>query len=335
MPITEQYLNWAVIGTGDVSRFIASDLALVPGARKLAVCSRDSDRAVTFAAANGFHRSYTHIAELLSAPDIDIIYIATPHATHEDIAVKALQAGKHVLIEKPMAINAAQAGRIASAARTSGVFAMEAMWMRFNPAYRAALEAVTAGILGEVRSIRASFGLPFGSPDSEQWSAERASSTLLDQGIYPVTLALDVFGRPRNIAARARLRSDGVDLAHHLTFDYGAERFAHLGASMVEFLEPTASISGTEGWLTLSAPFWATDTMQLHTGGIGPALMSPTTARRPRSGFGYVPMLTAVSEAVLDGRTEHPWHTLSATIATLEILDEIRSTATQLTTPDS
>ncbi|SDY60392.1 Gfo/Idh/MocA family protein [Herbiconiux ginsengi] len=314
-----------MVGTGTVSGHVAADLALVHGVRRVAVHSRSAERGAAFAESHGFERVFDDVDRMLADPGIDIVYLATPHALHASLAIRALEAGKHVLVEKPIAVDAAEARRIAEAAAVAGRFAMEAMWMRFSPLYQAALAELRAGVIGEVRSVRASFGLPFGPPDSERWSAERSSSTLLDQGVYPVTLALDVLGVPDSVQARGRMRADGVDLAEHVTFEYAADRFAQLGASMVEYLEPTATISGTAGWLTIAAPFWAATSFETRSGGLADALgRSPRRTERERQGFGYLPMLRAVSDAVLDGWLEHPLHPLASSIRTLGVLDRIR-----------
>lgn len=324
MSIRRAEVNWAVVGTGFISQSISADLGLTPGARRHAVCAREQERARAFADRNGFAVAYESVTALLADPAVDVVYIATPHATHAAIAIAALKAGKHVLIEKPMAVNAEEGRRIAEAAAASGRFAMEAMWMRFNPAYLDLLTTARAGTIGRIGSVRASFGLPFGSPGSSRWSAQRASSTLLDQGIYPVTLAIDVLGRPSRIHATGRVREDGVDLTEHITFDYEDGRFAQLSASMVEYIEPTASASGTEGWMTVPAPFWAANEFTTFSGPIARALTEPRTTRHERRGNGYVPMLDAVTLAIAQRLTEHPLHTLADSVATLEVLDAIR-----------
>ncbi|TDP98480.1 MULTISPECIES: Gfo/Idh/MocA family protein [unclassified Leifsonia] len=317
-------LNWAVVGTGFISQLIANDLALTPGAVCYAVVSRDQTKANAFADERGFPVAYSDLHRALADPDVDVVYVGTPHATHARIAVAALEAGKHVLVEKPIAVDEGDARRIADAAARSGRFAMEGMWMRFLPAYRAALEEASSGAIGDVRSVRASFGLPFDAPESPRWSAERASSTLLDQAIYPVTLALDVLGAPGRVWASGRIRSDGVDLAEHMTFDYADGRFAQLAASMVDYAEPTATISGTEGWITIPAPFWSAFEYQKRSGPIPDALARVDTTTFTRDGFGYVPMLAAVTEAIMAGLTEHPTHPLADSVATLSVLDTIR-----------
>lgn len=319
--------NWAVIGTGDISRSIAADLRSVPSARRVAIASRDGDRARGFATEFGFERSFGSIDHLLADVDVEVVYIGTPHATHSDLAVAALAAGKHVLVEKPAGVDAADVRRIRDAARAAGRFAMEAMWMRFAPAYRSLLATARGGEIGEVSSVRASFGLPFGEPGSGRWTAERRSSTLLDQGIYPVTLALDVLGRPDRIESRIRERPDGVDLTVSATLHYDDGRFAQIAASMVDFIEPAAAISGRSGWIAVPGPFWASDRFAVHAGDIPTALFAPRPAVFPREGFGYVPMLAAVDAAIAAGDLEHPLHTLSDSVAIAELLDDIRSAA--------
>ena len=320
-------LGWAVVGTGQVSRLLGADLARVSGAVRSAVLSRSIGAARSLCDELGFASAYDDIDRMLADPTVDIVYIATPHATHGRLAIRALEAGKHVLIEKPIAATAAEAAQISAAASESGRFAMEAMWMKFTPSYRAMLDSVSAGAIGDVRSVRASFGLPFGQADDARWSTDRASSTLLDQGIYPVTLALDVLGEPETITADGRVRADGVDLAEHMTFGYADGRFAQLGASMVEYLEPTASISGTTGWLTMDAPFWASSGYTTWSGSIPDALGGPPArVERARQGYGFVPMLEAVTEAVAAGLTEHPQHPISQSLLVMRLLERIRRT---------
>ncbi len=326
MLVEERAVSWAIVGTGDVSRLIASDLAQVAGVRRSAVCSRDLARANAFRAEFGFERGFAELDDLLGDPGVDVVYIATPHTTHAAIAIRALDAGKHVLVEKPLAVDVGEADAIAAAARAAGRFAMEAMWMKFNPVYAAVLGEVRDGAIGEARSVRASFGLPFGPADSTRWSADRSSSTLLDQGIYPVTLALDVLGRPDRISAGGNVRPDGVDLGVHVTFDYDDGRFAQLGASMTEYLEPTASVSGSDGWITIAAPFWSAASSETHRGPIAKALFEPVRTEHARRGFGYVPMLESVNHAILAGLTQHPLHPLDSSIAVLELLRSVSQT---------
>ena len=140
------------------------------------------------------------------ASDIDAVYIATPHVTHFDIASEAIAAGRHVLCEKPLGMNEREVRELAARAADAGVFLMEAMWMKFNPLYARLAQLIAEGVLGEVRSVRAAFGAAFPQDGSSRWMP--GGSTLLDQGIYPVTLAHMLLGRPETVS-RTRDRARG------------------------------------------------------------------------------------------------------------------------------
>ncbi|MFE6822231.1 Gfo/Idh/MocA family protein [Streptomyces sp. NPDC057690] len=328
-------VRWAIVGTGAVSRHIAADLAAVPKTQLAAVLSRSLTKARTFADEFGFAEAFDDLGDLVADPQVDAIYIATPHALHAPMALRAIAAGKHVLVEKPLGVNAAEARRIAEAARRHGVFAMEAMWMKFNPSFRAFVDQARGGRIGDIRTVRGYFGLPLGTVDSPLWSAERSSSTLLDQGIYPVTLALELLGTPNGITADGHVRADGVDLTEYVTLRYDGGQVAHLAASMVQFIEPTASVSGTAGWMTIPAPFMQATQFATHAmeDGLTAKLFSPEVSRFDREGHGYVPMLRAVTEAIRRGDTEHEWHPLRATVDAFDVLDGIRAALTPFPAP--
>jgi predicted dehydrogenase len=315
-------VSWGVIGTGDISKSISSDLALVPDAHRAVVASRSADRASEFAAEFGFDRSVGSVDELLADPAVDIVYVATPHATHKDLAIRALRAGKHVLIEKPVGVDAAEAREVADESQRQGRFAMEAMWMKFNPTYRRLLDELRDGTIGELRSVRASFGIAFPPGVGSRWSAEMHGSTLLDQGIYPITLALDTLGAPTSITSVGRMTDDGIDLSEHVTLEFEGGRFAQLAASMVEWIDPTASLNGTTGWVHVPFPFWATDRYSVFG---GRTLFDPRVEIGGRTGQGYVPMLVAVQDALGEGLIEHPAHPWSAVDAVFGVMDTVRA----------
>ncbi|MBP2328926.1 putative dehydrogenase [Kibdelosporangium banguiense] len=318
-------VRWAIIGTGDVSAMIAPDFALARNATVTAVCSRALDTAETFADRFAIPRRYDNLGLLLDDAEIDAVYIATPHGTHHSLAMTALAAGKHVMVEKPMATSSAQVRDILGYARGRGLLAMQAMWSDFSPMAALLKQLLDSDAIGAVTSVQASFGLPFPRSTGSRWNAALGGSTLLDQGIYPVALALSVLGRPDHIRARGRVTANGIDLAEHITFEYKDGRYAQLAASMVDFVEPSATINGTTGWVSLPAPFWVADRLELRSGGFPQALMNS----RPRSvtveGHGFVPMIRAASEAILEQRTEHPLHDAARTLAVFAALDEIRS----------
>lgn len=323
-------IRWGLIGTGAVSRSFAEDLTETAGSYRLAVASRTQERARQFAVEVGFERSYGDLEDFLADPDIDIVHIGTPHGTHRDLAIRALAAGKHVVVEKPIGLNRAEAEEIRDAAQAAGRFAIEGMWMKFNPAYRRMIDDLRGGAIGEPRSVRASFGIPFPTDTGSRWSAELGGSTLLDQGIYPVTLALNLFGTPTEIIARGQVRDDGVDLAEHITLEFPRGRYAQLAASMVEFCELTATVNGTDGWVNVPTPFWASPAYVTRSAAQGERFVEGVETRIPLVGNGFTPMIEHITSAVREGSTISDIHPLGDTIAVFDVLDEIRVQLTRL-----
>jgi predicted dehydrogenase len=322
-------VRWAVIGTGKISQSFVPDLRSALGAEVAAVFGRDPSRAAAFGAEHGIAAVFHDYRALLADPSIDAVYLATPFATHHRLARAALEAGKHVLVEKPMARTAAEVEALFALAADRGRFLMEAMWMKFNPGFREVLRLVGEGRIGEPRSVRAGFGVPFpGDRTGSRWDPERGGSTLLDQGIYPVTLAHAVFGSPVAVHASGVVEPNGVDVAEHVTLDYASGRFAHLAASMVEFVEPSASISGTRGWIGIPPMFWATTSYTLHADSREALFGNPPRTELPQEGNGFVPMLRAVGEAIERGWVQHPEHDAAATIDVFRTLDTIRARLT-------
>ncbi|WP_051808262.1 Gfo/Idh/MocA family protein [Actinoplanes subtropicus] len=320
-------VRWAVVGTGAISQRFVPDLRSMPGAEVVAVFGRSGSRA--FAAEHGIAAAFDDYPALLADPVIDAVYLATPFGTHRRMARAALEAGKHVLVEKPMARTAAEVADLFALAAERGQFLMEAMWMKFNPGFRDVLRVIAEGLIGEPRSIRAGFGVPFpGDRAGSRWDPERGGSTLLDQGIYPVTLAHAVFGPPAAVHASGMVEPNGVDVAEHITLDYAGGGFAHLAASMVEFVEPSAAISGTHGWVGIPPMFWATTSYTLHAGSREALFGNPPRTELPQEGNGFVPMLRAAGEAIERGWVQHPEHNAATTIEVFRTLDAIR---TQLT----
>ncbi|WP_223690703.1 Gfo/Idh/MocA family protein [Leifsonia poae] len=322
MSAAERGVRWGIVATGTISRQMASDLQLVDGAEIVAVSSREQAKADEFAEEFGIEHRFGDYRDLLGA-DLDAVYIGSPHVTHFEIARAALMAGKHVLCEKPMGLSAAEVRELGAIAAREGRFLMEAMWMKFNPLYTRLQELLSEGRIGEVRSIDASFGVPFPQDGSSRWKAEMRGSTLLDQGIYPVTLAHMLFGVPDRIHADGVVRDDGVDLSEHFTLSYSGGRFARGASSMVEFLDLGASICGTAGWIATDPGFWATSKATVHTP-FSPDVEPTESIETLWEGNGYVPMLRAVNGSIRRGELENTIHTTEAAAEVFDSLDEIR-----------
>lgn len=315
-------LRWAIIGTGRISRSMVADLREL-GADVTWVHSRDPERANAFAVEFAIPRSSGDLDEVLGASDVDVVYIATPFATHVELVRRALEAGKHVLVEKPIAMRADDVRELFRLARRQRRFLMEAMWMKFNPAFRLLRDEIRSGRIGEPRAVRAGFGVPLPEDGGSHWDPARSGGALFDKGIYPVTLAHAVLGPPDTVTAVGRIRADGLDLAEHFLLGYGDGRHAYGSSSIIEFADLSAAVSGTRGWIVLPPLFWTTTTLEIHAGGWDQLVASPEVLELPREGNGYVPMLRAVAGAIEDGRLEHPEHDEHATVEVFETLERI------------
>jgi len=316
--------RWAAIGTGTISRSVVPDLQACEGVEVCVVHSRDADKATRFAEEFGIDRSTDDYAALLADASVQVIYLATPFATHHRMAREALEAGKHVLVEKPITMTSADAADLFDVAAAHGVFLMEAMWMKFSPVFLRLKKEIADGAIGQPRNVRASFGIPFPSDgDSSKWDVSRSGGALLDQGIYPITLAHSVFGEPIAVTASGTVRGDGLDVAEHFTLEFSDGRFAQCSSSMGEFSELTASVGGEAGWLTLTPPFWATTDLEVHARSAHQIFRAPELIEFPPEGNGYRPMLRAARDAIGAGLMEHPAHTAADTIAVMRTIDQV------------
>ena len=320
--------RWGVAGTGDIARQTLPDLRLAENVEVLAVSSRSQANAERFATDFGVPRAFGDFRELLADDEVDVVYICTPPGAHLSMVEQAIEAGKHVLCEKPLTINAAQARRLAALAVREKVFLMEAMWTKFNPTIIALQEAIAAGSIGAVRHIQGGFG--FVAPASNWlWSVEQGGGALLDVGVYPITLAHLFMGRPQSLLASGSIRQDGID-AHAMVTLTGGDAIAQVAASLDHVIAPTASVAGDSGYIVIGPPFWRPASFQVFPENA----REPTTVPFELEGAGYVPMFRATSSAILAGAIESAIHPLSATIDVLEVIDHVRSKLLDVEYPD-
>lgn len=225
-------IRWGIISTGNIAGKFADATTLLPDAELLAVGSRSRESADAFAETYGIPRRYARYEDLVQDPDVDAIYVATPHSHHHANTLLALGAGKHVLCEKPMAVNAEQAREMIAMARQQGLFLMEAMWTRFLPAWVDIKARLDAGEFGAIRSLQADFGIERAyDPQHRLFNPDLAGGALLDLGIYPLALAFWLFGKPSSTTSWAQLADTGVDRRAAMTLTYDNGRFAQLSTA--------------------------------------------------------------------------------------------------------
>lgn len=249
-------LRWGILGPGGIARAQTRDL-LANGFTVTAVGSRSLATAEAFAAEFGIPSAHGSYADLVADPDVDVVYIATPHPFHATAAVLALEAGKHVLLEKPFTVTAADARTVVDLARERGLVVLEAMWTRFLPHMVRIRESIAAGELGEVTTLIADHTqlLP-ADPSHRLQDPALGGGALLDLGIYPVSFAHDLFGTPTAIHASATFTPTGVDRQTSAILEFEGDRRAVLHTALDAHGPNTASIIGTFGRIEIESVWY-------------------------------------------------------------------------------
>ncbi|MGH3725875.1 MAG: Gfo/Idh/MocA family protein [Mycobacterium sp.] len=310
-------IRWGIIGPGRIAGNVARDFPLTLGTELVAVASRSAGRAQAFAAAHEIPAAYGSYRELLDAPDVDAVYIATPHPQHRQTAIAALAAGKAILVEKAFTATVAGTQEIIDIARARGVFAMEAMWTRFQPAIVAAKTLVDEGVIGEVRQVQADLGVdrPF-DPEDRLFNPVLGGGALLDLGVYVVSLAQYFLGDPAAVVAHGSLFPTGVDAEAGLLMRYDDGRTATLLCSLLHPTPGQARIFGTEGWIDILPRFHHPREIVLHRKGF-----DPQSIVKPPVGAGYSHEIDEVTQCLLDGRAQSTVMPLADTLAVQRVLN--------------
>lgn len=313
-------IRWGLLGTGTIARKFAEGLRHVEGAELVAVGSRSSQAAEAFAAAFGVPHQYASYDDLAADPEIDVVYIATPHPFHRENSLQCLQAGKAVLCEKPFAVNAQEAAAVINLARERRLFLMEAMWTRFLPLFVKLRELLALGVLGELRLLQVDFGFRAGfNPQGRLFNPQLAGGALLDVGVYNLSLASLLWGRPERIHSAAHLGETGVDEQSAVLLSYAQGRLATLSSAIRLNTPQEALVIGTDGWLKIRTPWWKATAMTLAVADQAPQLIEV-----PFAGNGYNYQADEVGRCLRAGRLESAVMPLDETLAIMETLDEIR-----------
>ena len=294
-------LNWGIISTGVIAEQFCQDMKYVGNGQILAVAARQLASAQLFAKKHSIAKTYQGYQQLFDDPEIDVVYIATPHNLHFQQVHDALMAGKSVLCEKPFTVNSRECRQLSLLAKEKGLFLMEAMWTYFLPAMKKAKRWVDSGRIGKIKHIKADFGYPL-PYDSErrEWNAELAGGCLLEMGIYPIALAQLFLGQPiESFTVNAQIAPNGVEKDVIIMAEVNEVRLT-LASSFQCKLQNWAYIIGEEGYIAIPN-FWRADQCTLYK--LDEQIDHFTDARQSL-GFNYE--AEAVGEAILNGQIEHP-----------------------------
>lgn len=343
-------MNFGIIGTGAMAHTMMRAFQATSEARAVAVASRSEDRAFQFARIHDLKHHYGTIASLAENSEVDAVYVASHPTHHASDCLVALQAGKAVLCEKPLATSVAEAEQLAEAASRIGVFLMEGMWIRFLPAVRRAEELAKASVVGAPRFLHADFGYPVS--DDETASV----GVLLDRAVYPVSLAILLLGVPQATSSVVVRNDEGIacQASFMLRHQHGA--LSQLSVSTQAFLGNKALISCSRGRIELAEPLLGTERISVrkHAPRLVEAppegrasrkqrvletLKSSSLLRRIRTNYlsnasiehrsygmnPYVPQLQEVIECVRAGKTQSDYMPVAHTLETLRIVEQAAS----------
>jgi predicted dehydrogenase len=319
-----QVIRWGILGTGKIAKAFATALRETPDAKLAAVASRSVDSATKFGQEYGaerFHGSYQALAD---DPEVDVIYIGTPHPMHHENALMCLNGGKAVLVEKSFTMNRRQAEDIITLARAKKLFVMEAMWTRFMPAVVEAKRIVDSGEIGKLANVSADFGFTAEvGPEHRLFAPELGGGALLDLGIYPLSMSSFFLGAVTGVKAQAEMAATGVDMQTAFTLTHEGGSVSSCVCSLRSRTPTELVISGTKGFVRLHDRFHYTDTITVSL--VDGAKRSDRTLTLPKSGNGYTHEAQEVGRCLRAGLLESPVMPHAETLALMGTLDEIRA----------
>ena len=313
--------RWGIISTGSIANRFVQGAQSLPDMTVLAVGSRTQESADVFGERHGIERRYPSYEALAADPDLDAIYIATPHPFHRENCLTCLEAGKAVLCEKPFTINSAELEEVVALARAKQLFLMEGMWSRFMPATVRLRELLAAGVIGEPQVLDIDFGFRTGfNPEGRLFAPALGGGALLDIGVYTLSLASMIFGPPQRIASMAHLGETGVDENSAMILGYEGGALTTICAAIRTNTPQQAVLNGTLGRITLHPPFWFPERLTLEVYG-----EETTEMTLPMNGNGFNHEAAAVARCINAGLLESEIMPLDESLALMRTLDEIRA----------
>ncbi|GLS86505.1 oxidoreductase [Cypionkella aquatica] len=314
-------IRWGILATGWIAELFVKDLTMI-GSSVTAVGSRTAASATRFATEFGIPTAHASYEALAADPNVDIIYIATPHPQHITAAKLALNAGKHILVEKPFTINATEAAEITALAKAKGLLVLEAMWTRFLPHMLRIREIIAAGTLGEIRSITADHRQKLPDDPKHRLNAlELGGGALLDLGIYPISLTYDILGKPDAVQAEATFRATGADAQIATIFHYASGAIATSLSSSDSAGPNRACIVGTKGRIEIDRVWYEPTSFRVYSN--DNAVIE--TFDQPRAGRGMQYQAQEAEALITAGKTASTILSPEETVQIMQTLDELRA----------
>ncbi|MBN2426566.1 MAG: Gfo/Idh/MocA family oxidoreductase [Calditrichaceae bacterium] len=313
-------IKWGIMATGGIAHSFTQDLLLSNDAIVTAVGSRSIENAKKFADKYKIPKYYGTYEELAADPDIDIIYVASPHAFHYHNTMLCLENNKHVLCEKAFAINAVEAEKMIALARKKNLFLMEAMWTRYMPVVKKALKMIRDGLIGDVRLINADFcRQPEYDPANRFFNPDLGGGALLDLGIYPIAMTFLLAGKPDYITSAAKIGATRVDEQCGMIFTYKSGLLAHLFASLITLTDSDVVIVGSKGKIRLHGPVCIPQGMTVSLHG-----KADKYEKAEIKGNGYTYEALEVMDCLNKDKTESAIMPLDESLEIMKTMDQLR-----------
>ncbi len=316
-------LRWGILGSGWIAEQFIASVRAHTRQEIIAVGSRSREKAEAFATTWDIPTAHGSYEALVSDPSLDVIYVATPHNLHHEHVLLALSAGKNVLVEKPMALNRAQAAEMVALARAKGVFFAEALWTYFLPKFDVFQQVLDQGILGEIRSVYTDYGEHF-TRDHRIFDARLAGGPLLDLGTYPVSLLTKLFGVPEAVVGLGQADDSGVNGQLSVVMRDASGNLGTLSTTLYGFTPTNAVIVGTKATVRFGSEFNLPGPFEVISADGTTVLRYEEPVGRHFEGLCYE--AAEVARRVAAGETETPCRPLQATLDTMTTLDAIRAT---------
>ncbi len=312
-------INWGIIGTGNIAHKLASDMQYVTDGRLYAVASRSQQKADSFAREFGISKAYEGYENLAADPDVQAVYIATPHSDHYASTLMMLRNKKAVLCEKPLAVNVSQAKEMIRVARENNVLLLDALWSVFLPGMLKVQEWISEGLIGDLKLITSEFGFTSEvETESRLYDPNLAGGALLDIGIYTILLPYWIFGsKPERLETIAKMTETKVDEQTGILMSFPGERMAQSISGINVPLKNHSTIYGTKGYIDIPE-YWKAEQVWLKTE------EKEEYFEDNRSSWGYDFEVREVNRLIKEGKTESPIVSYQKSIELMEILDETR-----------
>ena len=318
---SKRKIKWGIIGLGNIAHQFANDLMLVEDAELAAVASRNLEKSQEFAAQYDCQKAYSFYDDIINDEEIDILYIATPHSSHATLTIKALQNNKHVLCEKPIALNYSDALQMIETSKANNKFFMEAFWTRFNPAFQEAFSRIKKGEIGEVKYINADFAFFAENLEgigNRKTDMKLGGGALLDIGVYPLFLCYVVLGIPTEILAKSNFHQTGADLQTSMILQYeNAQAILH--SSFVSTSNIKATINGTKGRINLNTLWHQTQSYTLTIEEQENEILLPT------KGKGFTYEIEESHQCINQNKIESELWSHQNSLDLIKIVDQVRN----------